>query len=114
MSIDSEIMDRFQPSRCLNDHIDHFYMIGPFWDYFWDHFGTILRLFLDHFGTIMGQLLDHFGTILGLFWDHFGTILGKFWDNYWTIIGTILGLFWDPSYFYLWGPILTYEDLFRH
>ena len=30
MPIDSEIMDRFWHSRCLNDHINLFYMIGSF------------------------------------------------------------------------------------
>ena len=30
MPIDSEIMDGFQQSRCLNDRIDLFYMIGSF------------------------------------------------------------------------------------
>ena len=30
MPIDSEIMDRFWHSRCLNDRIDLFYMIGSF------------------------------------------------------------------------------------
>ena len=30
MPIESEIMDRFRHARCLNDHIDPFYMIGSF------------------------------------------------------------------------------------
>ena len=103
-SIESEIRDRFRHSRCLNDHIDPFYMIGLFWD----HFGTIFGPFWDHFGTISGPFWDYFGTILGPLWDHLWTILGQFWDHYEVYFGTI----WDPSYFDLWGHILTFADLF--
>ena len=59
-------------------------------------------------GTILGPFWDYFGTI----WDYFGTILEPFWEHYGIIMGTILRPFLDPSYFDLWGPILTYEDLF--
>ena len=65
---------------------------------------TILGQSRDHFGTILGPFRDHFGTILGLFWDHFGTILGPFLDPYFFL--PIL------TYYDLWGPIVTCEDLF--
>ena len=111
MPIESEIMDEFWHSTCLNDHIDPFYMIEPFWD----HFGTILGPFWDHFETILGLFWDHFRTILGPFWDHFvtisdhfGTFLGQFWDHFGTNI--FLGLFfWDYFGTFL---ILTSGDLF--
>ena len=98
MPIESEIRDWFKHSRCLNDPIDPFYMIGLFWDHFgtilgpfWDHFGTTLGPFRDHFGTIVGQLRDHFGTTLQPLWDHFVTNLWPFWDHF----RTTLGLFRD-------------------
>ena len=41
---------------------------------------------------------------LGPYQDYFGTILGQIWDHFRTLI-----IF---TYFDLWGPILTYQDLF--
>ena len=76
----------------------------------WNNARTTLGPLWDHLGTTLGPHWDHFGTTLGQFWDN----LGKFWDNFRTIMGNILGPFWDPSYFDLWWPILTFEDLFWH
>ena len=104
-SIESEIMDGFWCSRCLNDLIDLPNIIGSFasnatvsivaknWT------KNISQPFKELHGSDSEFKLitpkSIIGTISGLFWDHFGTILGPSWDYFGTILGTILGQFWD-------------------
>ena len=70
------------------------------------------RTIITEEDAILGQnTFLKFWCEKGRFWCEKGR-QPPFWNKYWTIIGTILGLFWELSYFNLWGPILTYEDLF--
>ena len=110
-SIESQIMDGFWCSRCLNDHINLPDMIGSFasgaiafivaknWtktlsQLFKELQGSNLEFKLVTPNLFLGPYQDYFGTILGLFW-------GPFWEPFWDCSGifgnpfvTILGPFW--------------------
>ena len=116
-SIESEIMDGFWCSRCLNDLIDLPNIIGSFasnatasivaknWTKNISQPFKELHGSDSEFKLITPKSIT--GTISELFWDHFGTILGPLWEGplrepfgttmepLWDHFGPILGPLWD-------------------